>query len=472
MESRRDQVHRFDVRGIRFLYHYETGRFAVLGDGEDAVSAPGSATAVSRALERTLQGHARPAVHRDWQWYHRMARNYVRWPTKGVELFLTERCNLRCVYCYARANGAIGSRAMSRDVLERGINFAVRRSGGLRSFNVSFFGGEPLLEMPLLQHGVDYARSAARRAHKRVRLSVTTNGTLLSESTVSFLRRHRFGITLSIDGPQAVQDRLRPRSDGSGSFDAIIHALELLAAEGLSPLGRSTLTPVNADTVAVYRALRGIGFQSIQLTWAEGKSTAWGDFDVTPRHAHVITEQEQRLADCMLDALSRGDDLFYNPFEETLRAIHSGNSSILPCGVTRAVTCVDVDGRLYPCHRFVGNRCFVMGTVDRGVDRAAHLHFLLAYFGLRYRCVDCWAHRFCKVRCPWYFASSDGTFHPAPPEKCAEVRRHVELCVWLYYQLARLHPAYLAGVLGVNRGAEGPKAPEEVTTATAPALGR
>ncbi|MBE6419771.1 MAG: 4Fe-4S cluster-binding domain-containing protein [Akkermansiaceae bacterium] len=79
--------------------------------------------------------------------------------TPALSLCLTHDCTLRCRYCYA---GCKYAHAMTQETAEQGMETglaeAIRTKRGL---DISFFGGEPLLEWALLQHCCDYT---ARRA--------------------------------------------------------------------------------------------------------------------------------------------------------------------------------------------------------------------------------------------------------------------------------------------------------------------
>lgn len=98
-----------------------------------------------------------------------------------LTLFLTHDCTLRCRYCYA---GRKYAHAMSRETAERGMDIglaeAVRTERGL---DLSFFGGEPLLEWDLLQHCCNYLKQQAAEQGVRVRLGAwkwqTVSSTIL-----------------------------------------------------------------------------------------------------------------------------------------------------------------------------------------------------------------------------------------------------------------------------------------------------
>lgn len=118
-----------------------------------------------------------------------------------LTLCLTHDCTLRCRYCYA---GRKYAHAMSRETVERGMDIglaeAVRTERGL---DLSFFGGEPLLEWDLLQHCCNYLKQQAAEQGVRVRFGITTNGTLLTRKRLEWLAEQDFLVGLSVDGSRS-----------------------------------------------------------------------------------------------------------------------------------------------------------------------------------------------------------------------------------------------------------------------------
>lgn len=115
-----------------------------------------------------------------------------------VELVLTASCNLKCAYCYQNdKNAASMSWETARAALDRVL------VPGRRQVTIAFYGGEPLLRLPLIRRAVAHV-SRRRPPGMRVRYLLTTNGLLLDEKAVRFLAKHDIETHLSFDGvPEA-----------------------------------------------------------------------------------------------------------------------------------------------------------------------------------------------------------------------------------------------------------------------------
>jgi uncharacterized protein len=123
-----------------------------------------------------------------------------------LEVILTASCNLRCSYCYQNTKQG---RRMEWETLRASLDIVLRSDPP--EVVVLFYGGEPLLELPLIRRAVAYVSEALTQSSpgaKRVRYVMSTNGMLLDEETAAFLAEHRFETQLSFDGvPQAQEAR-------------------------------------------------------------------------------------------------------------------------------------------------------------------------------------------------------------------------------------------------------------------------
>ncbi|MCB2142716.1 MAG: 4Fe-4S cluster-binding domain-containing protein, partial [Rhodobacteraceae bacterium] len=130
-------------------------------------------------------------------------------------------------------------RRMAFDTAVRSIDLLLRESPDQQSYNIVFFGGEPLSNLGLIRDVVDHAEPRFAALGKAVNFSLTTNATLLNEGVVDWLDAHRVGLTVSMDGPKALHDKNRKTVGGKGSYDAV-------AAKARMLLSRYRSRPVGA----------------------------------------------------------------------------------------------------------------------------------------------------------------------------------------------------------------------------------
>jgi uncharacterized protein len=159
-------------------------------------------------------------------------------------LFSTERCNFRCTYCYERFD-----HGRMRPQVVAGVKKLIdRRAEDLRTLEISWFGGEPLLASELVVEVARHAKVQAQKQGFAYTGNMTTNGFRLDLQTAAQLvETGTTAFHISLDGPAGIHDRTRRRADGSETFSRIWQNLIELRESDLSVevLLRVHATPEN-----------------------------------------------------------------------------------------------------------------------------------------------------------------------------------------------------------------------------------
>jgi uncharacterized protein len=179
------------------------------------------------------------------------------------------RCNLACQYCYyLEKENLYGERhrfRMPDEVLERFVPQYIAASPG-PEISFAWQGGEPtLMGLEFFQRVVEL-QEKHRPDGSRITNAFQTNGMLLDDEWCDFLKRQRFLVGLSIDGPRDFHDRHRVDRSGKPTFDRVVTALERLRRHGVE---FNTLTVVHRENsqapLEVYRFLREQGSRFLQF---------------------------------------------------------------------------------------------------------------------------------------------------------------------------------------------------------------
>lgn len=243
---------------------------------------------------------------------------------------------MNCVYCIARD---LPRTRMSLNIGRRAIDLFVYLAQGCNSLEFVFTGGEPLLEVAALRYLTRYAEGRARMAGMNPHFVLKTNGSILSDSIVRFLRTHDFVVIVSIDGAPTVHDIFRRTVDGHGTNATVLRNLNVLRENGLSCVASVTVHPAAVGAVLEnVRFLHLSGIDRIDIGPAYG-TVSWTDADVD-----IFVESVIAVADYVREENSQGRTIEVSPLLRESQHIggiltetwgcHAGSSNLafLPTG--------------------------------------------------------------------------------------------------------------------------------------------
>jgi len=354
-------------------------------------------------------------------------------PVKAMCLHVAHDCNLRCEYCFAaQGDFGHGRKLMPVEVGERAIDFLLTNSGSRRNLELDFFGGEPLMNFEVVRRVVAYARSKEAEYGKNFRFTITTNGLLLDGEKSAFINREMSNVVLSIDGRREINDRLRVRRDGSGSYDSIVpkYLSFLQGRQDKEYYVRGTFTKHNLDFTNDVFHLAELGFDQISVEPVVSDSRL--DYSIKPEDLGRVFEEYETLAARIAKSREEGD--FFNFFHFMLD-LDQGPCAIKRlrgCGCGNEYVAVTPEGDIYPCHQFVGSEEWKMGSVlDGTFDRQTKRKFARANVYTKEDCASCWAKFYCSGGCNANNAQYEGDILKPHSLSCEIEKKRLECAIVL-----------------------------------------
>lgn len=415
--------HALVVNGSRF-YNLDADAFDALSEAIDH----GVAT---EALKATGLAATVPAIDDD---------PLESPPIHALSLAVAQACNLGCAYCYAREGGFGGApKAMPLETAKSSVDLMLADKRPGERANLAFMGGEPLLNRKVLRETTRYAAHEAEKRQVQLGFSITTNGTLLDESDADFFEAHGFAVTVSLDGPPELHDRLRPFKGGRGSFERIQRAVEPLLARQrhMQVSARVTVTPQHEDLPTILNAFIQMGFHSV----------GFSPMLSAPNGREEMSRADlARMLDGMVDcgiAFERhtvaGERYPFANMLQALREIQRGTHRPYPCGAGAGYFGVSASGDLFACHRFVDDSGARMGSLTAGVDHVQQAAWLSERHVHRQSpCHGCWARYLCGGGCHYETIARER-------RACDYIRGWLHYCLGAYARLSAARPALLEG---------------------------
>jgi uncharacterized protein len=295
---------------------------------------------------------------------------------KSITFVVTEQCNLRCKYCYEPHKS---SKRMTKQIAKDAVDFILdeKRLNGYYNFDdakgviLEFIGGEPLLEIDLINYILEYFKFRAFELNHpwatNYVINITTNGILLKTQKVQeFIRRNldHLAIAVTIDGHKDLHDSCRIFPDGRGSYDIVRESVKNWLKFDNSPQTKMTLAPGNINYMS----------QSMQHIWSIGIPVIFSNcvFEEgwNTEHAKKLYSGLKEIADYLLNNRLYGK-YFTSFFNE--RIGHKTGAKGNWCGGDGQMLSIGVDGRCFPCTRFMQFSLFhskeqSIGDIYKGID--------------------------------------------------------------------------------------------------------
>ncbi|MBQ4324297.1 MAG: thioether cross-link-forming SCIFF peptide maturase [Clostridia bacterium] len=352
---------------------------------------------------------------------------------KALCLHVAHTCNLNCAYCFASQGKYHGERAiMSLDVAKRAMEFLIESSGTRHNLEVDFFGGEPLMNLDMLEELVAWCREREKECGKHFRFTLTTNGLLIDDRVIDFANREMSNVVLSLDGRREVHDRYRVDYAGRGSWERIVPKFQKLveARGGKNYYMRGTFTHENPDFLEDIREMLRLGFRELSM-----EPVVCADDDpsaLTEEDLEIVMKQYEELAALMLEEHKKGTPFTFYHYMIDLKEGPCIYKRISGCGSGTEYMAVTPWGDLYPCHQFVGDERFRLGDIWQGVTNTERqAEFAACNVYARPECRDCWARLYCSGGCAANAYHATGSVRGIYEKGCRLFRRRMECAIML-----------------------------------------
>ncbi|WP_099314429.1 thioether cross-link-forming SCIFF peptide maturase [Clostridium paraputrificum] len=357
-------------------------------------------------------------------------RDYI----KAVCLNIIHGCNLRCKYCFADEGEYHGHKGvMDIDTAKKAIDYVVKRSGPRRNIEIDLFGGEPTMIMDTIKEIIAYAREHEKEWKKNIRFTMTTNATLLNDEMMEFMDKEMGNIILSLDGRKEVNDNVRIKVDGSGSYDDILPNIKKMIdkrTEGKMYFVRGTFTRANTDFYEDVKAMVNEGFREISIepvVLENGHPLALREEDLP-----TIFDNYDKLYEEMRRRKVEGDEFKFYHFNIDLQGGACVYKRISGCGAGFEYVAITPQGEVYPCHQFVGKEEYKLGSIwDDTYDAELGKKFKKAHIYNKPKCKDCWARFYCSGGCQANNVNFNGDMNIPYEIGCKMQKKRIECAIAL-----------------------------------------
>ncbi len=387
------------------LYNTRTGAFLRLTDTRcsdyrwllQSASRNGPPAGMDADVRQALQdgGFVIPSDIDEIEYIRYQAQQVRSMSDRSLSLVIipTNKCNMNCSYCFEHNKANV---VMSKAVQDKIVDvIRARLKNGCKDVAIEWFGGEPLICVPMIKALSSRIMNLCRRHGAHYSACMITNGTLLTKSVARDLARLKVNaVQVTLDGPPKIHDRRRPYVSGKGTFNRILKNIE----DVCRIVNVSVRCNVDKDNIRFVRDLaeilhgRGIA-KYIRLYYSPVHNGAECCADAGQGCRAIYSQKEFARLESQLKMMTHDMGFRIEP-------AHGPTCS--SCGATFPNSLViDARGDLYKCSETIGVESEQIGTIHEGV-RINDIYLKWINFdALQFRkCRSCKVLPLCMGWCP------------------------------------------------------------------------
>ncbi len=352
-------------------------------------------------------------------------------------LEVTQECNLRCKYCIYNESyeyfRPFTSHKMTWETAKQAIDYvySLVEHRKEKKFDVGFYGGEPLLNVPVIRKAVEYSKTKFKEWD--LTFSMTSNLTALDIKTAKYLIANGFHLNVSLDGNKENHDAKRVFVNGKGTHDTVLKNLKSIKGIDEEYFQKKvTFTGVYSFDLPLIEVRHFfdkneiVKGQSVRINNVNKLKTDY--YEKYPWDIKQKESEFQQLDEDIFKKLSHNEELTPLETHFNITSFLEVESHILRTFTTAAQTClydsrifIDATGNLHICERINNN--FAIGNIEKGLNFTKMAALLKSFTDLIKReCRNCEV-RFLCTRCFSSFAG-DGEFE-IPPGFCEGKKRSI-----------------------------------------------
>lgn len=358
-------------------------------------------------------------------------------------LILTDLCNIRCKYCFFEGGIPKGHRftRMSVETAKKGIDLFARSlapdawTGPDSRPMIILYGGEALLNWEVARSALEYVAllKANGTLPESTRVTLNTNGTLLTPEIAEVLAYHKVNVAISVDGPKEVHDAMRVDPAGCGTFERVMIGFQNARKAGCNLSVCCTIDshnlhilPTVASWIIEELGVKGFGFNTL--------------LECNARRIPSPEPYAQKVAEALVECfkIARDHGVHEDRFMRKLTAFEEGVVYLSDCGGCGMQLVISPDGWVGTCHAYCGTHEYFV-PLDDVFEPIKHPYWL----EWRRRspinmesCYDCSALGNCGGGCPHSAAIVNGSIWTVDTSFCPHARAAVD---FLIRDLFRLH---------------------------------
>lgn len=266
----------------------------------------------------------------------------------SIQLIISDACNMKCSYCY----GEYYANQKDKHLMEIQTAFkAIDFAESLGISNIGFFGGEPLLNFPLIKEVVNYCKQ--KSVH--FQFGMTTNGTLITKEFAEFARQNNILVSVSIDGDSDTHNLSRKYPNGKNTYNDVVEGVNLLKNEKCLYMLEMTYSKRHPKDLKTILTNISKLHNCLSCTCVEGRGVSYFSDEIIKEDRMIDFYND--MFDFFIENKTKNIDITLGGMNELVSSLFSDYSTSKEyiCTSIMHRISIGIHGDIYPCPETMTN---------------------------------------------------------------------------------------------------------------------
>lgn len=278
-----------------------------------------------------------------------------------LSLNITNMCNLECKYCYANGGNYKSEEClMSIEDLKLALDLFYNKYDTIK--NIQLFGGEPTMNLDAIEYVCKYVQNkyeAEKDKNKKTIIGLVTNGTCASERLLNLINEYGIIVTVSIDGPAYINDKIRVFKNQKGTTALVEKNIKYMKKKTNQPSGiEITYNKIHEEEKIkivdlIKYAKKEFDINSLHIVPVNGEQ-----FALKNRNAFI-----ESVRDVIGKENKAKLEKTYDLIDDIINGIRHKKIGKYLCEAGLSVYAVSTKGDIYPCFMLIDQEQFKMGNI-------------------------------------------------------------------------------------------------------------
>lgn len=311
-----------------------------------------------------------------------------------IILPISGHCNLRCSYCFAQTKGDFGFKDINPQKCKEIIDFVLKNNRPDVVCSLNFFGGEPMLNMETIKETIEYTK--LNYPDRNVSFGITSNGTILNEDELNFIKYNQIKLLISYDGPANMAPH-RVYVNGKHSEEKVLSNIARLKRNDIDFQLRATISSDCDNLKNVYEYFEMLNFPFAAVLAYKSRNV--DETCVYDGKIESFKKQYEDLFNFYKNRIERSVPINCFSIMNDVLTIKMHGMKKYACGGGINIFAITDSGDIFSCEHLAFDTKYAIGNIVSGINKELLKEMQPSNVSSIIGCEKCWIRYYCSGGC-------------------------------------------------------------------------